>query len=105
MGISTGGRMEHVPRFWSRGRDAYTNAHGPQPSQLFGLIFLLYGIFLSHFLKKIDRYARWIALYKISVPEIIEIWACNVKTAQNYIYLIMLLRYYILIKITKEETI
>ena len=45
-------------------------------------------VYSLSFPEKIARYARSIALYKISVPEIIEIWACNVKAAQNCICLI-----------------
>ena len=68
------------PRFWSRGR-----IYKCPPTTGPNICISVYGIF-SHFLKKIiARYASSIAFYKIYVPEIIEIWACNLKTAQDYI--------------------
>ena len=55
-------------------------------------------VYALSFPEKIALYARSIALHKICVPEIIEIWACNAKTAQNCIYLITHFgRYYVTI--------
>jgi len=87
--------MGRVPQVLAKG----THIQMPLPKYWAQYFHYNYGI-LSHFMKKVACYARSIALYKISVPEIIEIWACNVKTAQNCIYLITpkfrpLLRYYI----------
>ena len=85
MGISTGGMVGTCPPDFGQG-DAYTNAPPKAPTTGPNICIIWY--ILSHFLKKITRCASSIAFYKIYVPEIIEIWACNVKTTQKCIYLI-----------------
>ena len=98
LGTSRGGRLGCVPQILVKG------THIQMPPQTTAPNICIIWHILSHFLKKIiARYASSIAFYKISVPDIIEIWACNVKTAQNIAYLLIgltpkfrpLLSYYI----------
>ena len=96
------GTDETCPPDFGQG-DSYTNSPPPTTGPNICITWYI----LSHFLKKIAHYARSIALYKISVQEITEIWEYTCTTAQYCIYFITpkfmrLLRY--LIKMTERPS-